>query len=146
MNFDEALNAMKDGRKVRAVNWADYDYTYVEGVIAYNCDGEQLSFDFIDTQSEWELYGTIVQPKWIKFSEEKLKALKAKHTIESLELIQKHLPLELQIEMECVWTYIHQQIFIEEEMDKFTQGFGYKPDISYKNYTAKYIEDTAISD
>jgi len=72
--------------------------------------------------------------------------LKAKHIIDSLELIQKHLPLEFKTEMECVWSYIHQQIFIEEGMDQFIQGFGYKSDIAYKNYTEKYIKDTDTSD
>lgn len=76
MNFSEALDAMKDGKKVRACNWADEDYVYAKGVIAYNYAGEQLTFDFLDTQSEWELYEDSVQPNtWIKFSKQKPKFL-----------------------------------------------------------------------
>ena len=72
MNFSEALDALKDGKKVRACNWEDEDYVCIEGVIAYDSDGDPLTFDFIDTQSEWELYEDNVQPNtWIKFSEQK---------------------------------------------------------------------------
>lgn len=72
--------------------------------------------------------------------------LQAKETIRALERLQAFVPLDLRNEIETLWNYIHQQIFIEEEMEKFTKGFGYKPDNAYKVYKAKYIEDTAISD
>ena len=54
--------------------------------------------------------------------------MKAKETIRALERLQAFVPLDLRNEIETLWNYIHQQIFIEMEMEKFTQGFGYKPD------------------
>ena len=54
--------------------------------------------------------------------------LKAKETIRALERLQAFVPLDLRNDVETLWNYIHQQIFIEMEMEAFTQGFGYKPD------------------
>jgi len=44
MNFSEALDALKDGKKVRACNWEDEDYVCIEGVIAYDSDGASSYF------------------------------------------------------------------------------------------------------
>jgi hypothetical protein len=54
--------------------------------------------------------------------------MKAKETIQALERLQALAPLAYRNEIEILFTYIHQQLFIEMEMEAFTQGFGYKPD------------------
>ena len=77
MDFREALDYLKDGRKVRSCAWAPHDYVFLDGSKAYNGHGIDITFDFIDTQSEWELvpeaFATTNEdpnaPKWVKFSE-----------------------------------------------------------------------------
>lgn len=63
--------------------------------------------------------------------------MKAKDTIRALERIDTFLPTYLRNEFETLFNYIHQQILIDIEMEKFTQGFGYKPE---KELNAKMLE------
>ena len=76
MEFNQALDALKAGKKVRAVNWAPSDFVVLLQGTALNQDGFHFAVDFVDTQSEWELYENNEQlNKWIKFSEQKPKFL-----------------------------------------------------------------------
>ena len=63
--------------------------------------------------------------------------MKAKDTIRALETLQAAIPLEISNELEIIFSYIHQQIFIDMQLEEFTQGFGYKPE---KELEAKMLE------
>lgn len=52
--------------------------------------------------------------------------MEAQIALAALTKIKVFIPLDLIRDVEKVENYIHQQLFIEEEMKKFTQGFGYK--------------------
>ena len=77
MNFSEALDYLKEGRKVRSIDWAPDDYVFLKDKRAYNQDGIETTFDFEDTQSDWDFFPEVFfaikedpnAPKWIKFSE-----------------------------------------------------------------------------
>lgn len=75
MDFNEALDALKAGKKVRACGWEPNNYVCIFFGHAVDQDGKTFAIDYIDMQSEWELYEDTVQPKWIKFSEQKPKFL-----------------------------------------------------------------------
>jgi hypothetical protein len=75
MDFNEALDALKAGKKVKVANWVGDVFVWILRGHAVDQDGLPFAVDFIDTQSEWELYDSTVQPKWIKFSEQQPKFL-----------------------------------------------------------------------
>ena len=74
--------------------------------------------------------------------------MEAEVALKALNKIKNFIPLDLVKQVEKVENYLHQQMFIDEEMKKFQQGFRYvRPEgmLSLRNTTAIY-EDTDISD
>jgi hypothetical protein len=72
MDFNEALDALKAGKKVRAINWAPSDFVVLVNNSVRSQDNSEFFIYYSDTQSEWELYENSEQlDKWIKFSEQK---------------------------------------------------------------------------
>jgi hypothetical protein len=64
MDFDEALDALKEGKKVRGVKWPADSFVWFVNKKGVNQDGKSFDLCFLDTQIDWELYDSTVHLKW----------------------------------------------------------------------------------